>query len=31
MINVFYDSYRVLFLVYSDGAFLKQAMPDVFI
>ena len=31
MINVFYDSYRVLFLVYSDGAFLKQAMSDVFI
>ncbi len=31
MINVFYDSYRILFLVYSDGAFLKQAMSDVFI
>ncbi len=31
MLNVFYDSYRILFLVYSDGAFLKQAMSDVFI
>lgn len=31
MLNVFYDSYRILFLVYSEGAFLKQAMSDVFI
>ena len=31
MLNVFYDSYRILFSVYSDGAFLKQAMSDVFI
>lgn len=31
MLNVFYDSYRILFLVYSEGTFLKQAMSDVFI
>ena len=31
MLNVFYDSYRILFSVYSDGAFLKQAMSDVFV
>lgn len=31
MLNVFYDSYRILFSVYSEGAFLKQAMTDTFI
>ena len=29
MINVFYDAYRILFKVYSEGAFLKQAISDV--
>lgn len=31
MLNVFYDSYRILFSVYSEGAFLKQAMTETFI
>lgn len=29
MINWFYDSYRILNKVYSDGAFIKQAILDV--
>jgi len=29
MINLFYDSYRILNKVYSEGAFLKQAMSSV--
>ena len=28
MINALYDAYRVLFKVYSDGAFVKQAIND---
>lgn len=31
MLNVFYDSYRILTSVYSDGAYLKRAMADIFI
>ncbi len=31
MLNVFYDSYRILTSVYSDGAYLKRAMTDIFI
>lgn len=31
MIDIFYDSYRVLTKVYSEGAFLKQALSDTFI
>lgn len=31
MLNVFYDSYRILTSVYSDGAYLKRAMTDTFI
>ncbi len=29
MINVFYDAYRILFKVYSEGSFLKQAISEV--
>ena len=29
MINLFYDCYRVLSEVYSDGAYLKQSLKDV--
>ncbi len=28
MTNLFYDAYRILFNVYSNGAYLKQAMAD---